>query len=182
MSTAQDDQIAVPWLDTGVIEPPPAPAPRGAAVEFQARVAPSGILTIVSGRQAVTLRQGMAGRTLTIWADLVLDGHVLRTVASRLLPPDLAFLAMRGARPAGPPPAAAAIQRHGGIPVLTADQAAEVDRKVQRDGHVLMNCSKYQVGTGLAGASVDGQMLAVARAPASYRRRHQSPHNMDIVR
>jgi hypothetical protein len=54
----------------GVVEPPPAPVPRSAAVEFEARVPPSGILTVVSGRQAVTLRQGMAGRTLTIWADL----------------------------------------------------------------------------------------------------------------
>jgi transposase InsO family protein len=166
--TAQDDQIAVPWLDTGMIEPPPAPAPRSAAVEFEARVPPSGILTVVSGRQAVTLRQGMAGRTLTIWAGLhsihlILDGHVLRTVASRLLPQDLAFLAMRGARLAGPPPAPAAIQRRGGVPVLAAGQAVEVDRKVQRDGHVLMAGGKYQVGAGLAGTTVtmrlDGHLM-----------------------
>jgi hypothetical protein len=106
---AQGDQIAVPWLDTGVIEPPPAPVPRGAAVEFEVRVPPSGMVTVVSGRQAVTMQAALAGRVLTIWADLhsihlILDGHVLRTVASRLLPQDLAFLAMRGARPAGPPP------------------------------------------------------------------------------
>jgi hypothetical protein len=166
--TAQDDQIAVPWLEAGVIEPPPAPVPRSAAVEFEARVPPSGMVTIVSGRQAVTMRQGMAGRTLTIWADLhsihlVLDGHVLRTVASRLLPQDLAFLAMRGARPAGPAPAAAAIQRRGGAPVLTAGQAVEIDRKVHRDGHVLIDAEKYQVGTGLAGATVtmrlDGHLM-----------------------
>jgi hypothetical protein len=158
VATAQDDQVAVPWLETGMIEPPPASPPRGAAVEFEARVPPSGMLTVVSGRQAVTLRQGMAGRVLTIWADLhsihlILDGHVLRTVTSRLLPQDLAFLAMRGARPAGPPPAPAALQRRNGVPALAAGQAIEVDRKVQRDGYVQLAGSKYQVGTGLAGTS-----------------------------
>jgi transposase InsO family protein len=167
MPTAKDDQIAVPWLDTGVIDPPPVPVPRSAAVEFEARVPPSGTVTIVSGRQAVTLRQGLAGRVLTIWADLhsihlLLDGHVLRTVASRLLPQDLAFLAMRGARPAGHPPAAAALQRHARAP-LPAGQAVEVDRKVHRDGHVLIGGGKYQVGTGLAGTTViirlDGHLM-----------------------
>src|SRR5712692_2980410 len=49
-----------------------------------------------------------------------------RTFASRLLPQDLAFLAMRGARPAGPPPATTAIQRRG---------------------HVQMNGSRYPVGS-----------------------------------
>ncbi|HEY5986654.1 MAG TPA: integrase core domain-containing protein [Streptosporangiaceae bacterium] len=73
-------------LRIGVIEPPPPPPPGGGAVEFQARVPPSGIVTVVSGRQALTVRAGLAGRTLTIWADLhsvhlLLDGHVLRTVA-----------------------------------------------------------------------------------------------------
>ena len=155
-------------LRIGVIEPPPGPPPGGGAVEFEARVPPSGIVTVVSGRQALTVRAGLAGRTLTIWADLhsvhlLLDGHVLRTVASRLLAQDLVFLAMRGARPAGPPPANAALPRRGGSPVLAAGQAVEVDRKVQRDGHVLIDGSKYQVGTGLAGTTVtmrlDGHLM-----------------------
>jgi hypothetical protein len=77
--------------------------PRSAAVEFEARVPPGGPLTVVADRQSPTVRQGLAGRTLTIWANLysihlMLDGHVLRTVASRLLPQDPAYLAMRGAR------------------------------------------------------------------------------------
>ena len=121
MPTAKDDQIAGrggPWLDSEVIDPPSAPVPRSAAVEFETWVPASGNVTMVSGRQAVTVRQGMAGRTLTIWVDLhsvhlVLDVHVLRIVASWLLPQDLAFLAMRGARPTGPPPAPAEIQRCG---------------------------------------------------------------------
>jgi hypothetical protein len=40
----------------------------------------------VAGRQHLSVKQGLAGRTLTVWADLhsihlLLDGHVLRTVA-----------------------------------------------------------------------------------------------------
>ena len=165
--TPQDEQVALPWAEEGIVAPP-VPVPRGAAVEFEARVPPSGMLTIVSGRQAVSVRQGLAGRTLTIWADLhsihlLLDGHVLRTVASRLLPQDLAFLAMRGARQAGPPPAPGAIQRRDGNPVLAAGQAVEIDRKVQHDGHVMVSGEKYQVGTGYAGTAVtmrlDGHLM-----------------------
>ena len=166
--TEQPGERPAEQLQIGVIEPPPAPPPGGGAVEFEARVPPSGIVTVVSGRQALTVRAGLAGRTLTIWADLhsvhlLLDGHVLRTVASRLLPHDLVFLAMRGARPAGPPPAKAALPRRNGNPVLAAGQAVEVSRKVQRDGHVLIDGTKYQVGTGLAGTTVtmrlDGHLM-----------------------
>lgn len=166
--TAQDEQVALPWAEEGIVAPPPLPVPRGAAVEFEARVPASGTLTIVSGRQSVSVTQGLAGRTLTIWADLhsihlLLDGHVLRTVASRLLPGDLAYLAMRGARQAGPEPAKAAIQHRDGKPVLAAGQAVEIDRKVHRDGHVLIDGEKYQVGTGYAGTAVtmrlDGHLM-----------------------
>ena len=166
--TAQDGQLALPWADEGVVAPPPLPAPRSAAVEFVARVSPAGDLIIVAGRQHLTLRQGMAGRTLTVWADLhsihlLLDGHVLRTVASRLLPQDLAYLAMRGARQAGPEPARAAIQQRNGKPVLAAGQAVEIDRKVHRDGHVSVDGEKYQVGAGHAGTQVtmrlDGHLM-----------------------
>jgi transposase InsO family protein len=166
--TAQDEQVALPWADEGIVAPPPLPVPRGAAVEFEVRVSPGGTVIIVSGRQSVSLKQGMAGRTLTIWADLhsihlLLDGHVLRTVASRLLPGDLAYLAMRGARPAGPEPAKAAIQQRDGKPVLATGQAVEIDRKVHRDGHVIIGGEVYQVGPGYAGTSVtmrlDGHLM-----------------------
>jgi hypothetical protein len=144
-------------------------------VEFTVRVPPSGGLTLVPGKQQVSVNQGLAGRTLTVWADLrsihlLLDGHVLRTVASRLLPADLASLAMRGARPAGPPPAAAALPRRNGAPHLGAGQAIEVDRKVQRDGHVLIAGGKCQVGFGLAGSTVvmrlDGHLMHAIAAGA----------------
>jgi hypothetical protein len=173
--TAQDEQVALPWADEGIVAPPPLPVPHGAAVEFEVRVSPGGTVIIVSGRQSVSVKQGMAGRTLTIWADLhsihlLLDGHVLRTVASRLLPQDLAYLAMRGARQAGPEPAKAAIQQRDGKPVLAAGQAIEIDRKVHRDGHVIVDGEKYQVGTGYAGTSVtmrlDGHLMHAIAAGA----------------
>ena len=56
MPTAKDDQIAVPWLDSEVIDSPSAPVPRSAAVELETRVPASGNVTIVSGWQAVTVR------------------------------------------------------------------------------------------------------------------------------
>jgi transposase InsO family protein len=168
--TAQDDQVALPWAEAEVVSPPPLPVPRSAAVEFEARVPPSGDLVIVAGRQHLTLQQGLAGRTLTVWADihsihLLLDGHVLRTTASRLLPQDLAYLAMRGARQAGPEPARAAIGRRAGQAVLAAGQAVELDRKVQRDGHVNFSGEKYQVGATHIGTAVtlrlDGHLMHV---------------------
>ena len=50
---------------------------------------PGAQITIRTGRQSVSVPRGLAGRTITIWADqrsvhLILDGEVLRTVASRL--------------------------------------------------------------------------------------------------
>lgn len=162
-------------LRVGIIEPPPLEPPGSGGVEFEVRVPPSGELTLVPGRQRVSVNAGLAGRTLMVRADLrsihlLLDGHVLRTVASRLLPADLAFLAMRGARPAGPAPAAAALPRRNGAAFLTAGQAVETDRKVQRDGHVLIAGTKCQVGFGLAGSTVtmrlDGHLMHAIAAGA----------------
>ena len=67
--TVQDEQLALSWADEGVVAPPPLPVPRSAAVEFEARVSPAGDLIVVAGRQHLSVRQGMAGRTLTVWAD-----------------------------------------------------------------------------------------------------------------
>jgi hypothetical protein len=106
------------------------------------------MVTMVSGRQAVTMQAALAGRVLTIWAvlhsiHLILDGHVLRTVASRLLPqdPDVPGHARRP--PGRTTPAAAVLPRRDGAPVLTAGQAIEVNRKVHRDGHVQLGGGQY---------------------------------------
>ncbi len=57
-------------LTVAVIESAPAPPAEGGAVELEARVPPSGGLTIRSGRQTISLHEAMAGRTVTVWADL----------------------------------------------------------------------------------------------------------------
>jgi hypothetical protein len=92
-----------------------------------------------------------------------LDGHLLRTLGSRLAPEDLAYLAMKGARPARPAPAVAALARCNGHPTLAAGQAVEVDRKVHRDGEVRLGGGQYQVGMALAGRTItlrlDGHLL-----------------------
>ena len=151
-----------------VIEPAPAPPAAGGAVEFEARVPPSGNLTLRSGRQMISLHEAMAGRTVTVWADLrsvhvSVDGHVVRTVGSRLHPDDLRHLAMRGARPAGPAPAKPALRRANGVPVLGADQAIEIDRMVSSDGTVTIAGTEHLIGFAWAGRKVtlrlDGHLM-----------------------
>jgi transposase InsO family protein len=167
-TTSSGPAATVPGQDRPVADPATESAADGVAVEFEARVPPSGTITVVSGKQQVDVHPALAGRTLTIWADqrsihLVLDGHVLRTVSSRLRPGDLKFLSMRGARPAGPAPAGAALTRVNGKVHLGAGQAVEFDRKVHRDGHVLIAGGKTQVGFSLAGSTVvmrlDGHLM-----------------------
>ena len=110
-----------------VIEPP-ADRPDENAIEFEVRIPPSGEVNLVPDRQRFSLPRGLAGRTVIVWADLrslhiLLEGHLVRTVVSRLLPQDLAPLVMRyGARPAGAAPAAPTLRQVNGNPVLAADQ------------------------------------------------------------
>jgi transposase InsO family protein len=158
---------AEPVARSEVVDVSP-PAPRSAAVEFEVRVPPSGEVNLASSRQRISVKQGLAGRTLTVWADLrsihlLLDGHLVRTLGSQLLPEDLAHLVMRGARPAGPEPATAALPRLGGSPVLAPGKAVEVDRKIHRDGHVSIANTRYQVAFALAGRvatlRLDGHLM-----------------------
>jgi hypothetical protein len=159
---------SAPRLTVEMIKAPPAGSPGGAAVEFEVRVPPSGAFKLVPGKQQISVSQGLAGRTLIVWADLrsihlVLDGHLLRTIGSRLLPEDLQYLAMRGARRAGPEPAIAALPRVNGTPVLGAGQAVEVDRKVNKDGNVQIAGTRCVVGFALAGRKImlrlDGHLM-----------------------
>ncbi len=151
-----------------VIEPAPTPPAESGAVEFEARVPPSGQLNIRSGRQSIALHEAMAGRTVTVWADLrsvhvSVDSHVVRTVASRLRPDDLQHLAMRGARAAGPAPAKPALRRANGVPVLEPGQAIEIDRMVSSDGTVTIAGAEHLIGFAWAGRKValrlDGHLM-----------------------
>lgn len=142
---------------------------EGAAIEFEARVPPGAQITIRTGRQSVSVPRGLAGRTITIWADqrsvhLSLDGELLRTVASRLSPDDLRYLSMRGARPAGPPPAPAALRRTGGAnAALAAGAAIELERAVNKDGKIALDGTKHLVGFAYAGRRItlrlDGHLM-----------------------
>ncbi|WP_131768697.1 IS481 family transposase [Candidatus Protofrankia californiensis] len=161
-------ELAPSSLVIGVIEPPAGPISDGAAVEFEVRIPPAGNITIRSERQFVSLHHSMAGRTVTVWADLrsihlSCDGHVIRTVASRLLPEDLRYLAMRGARPAGPAPERPALRRANGTAVLEPGQAVEIDRAVNKDGLVAIGGTQHLVGFTWAGRRVtlrlDGHLL-----------------------
>lgn len=115
-----------------VIEPPAPIAEdvEGAAVAFEVRIPPSGEVSILTGRQRFSLHQAMAGRTVTVWADLrtvhvLLDGEVVRTIASRLRPEDLRRLSMRvPARPDRHQPS----RRCGGATALRSYPKAELSR------------------------------------------------------
>jgi hypothetical protein len=142
-----------------VIEPPRHSGGDGAAAEFEVRVSPGGDVQIRSGRQVVSLHHSMAGRAVTVWADLrsihlSCDGHVIRTVASRLRPQDLSYLAMRGARPAGPAPQRPAMRRVNGTAVIPPGHAAEVDRAVNKDGMAIIGGTSHLVGFAWAGRRV----------------------------
>ncbi|MEV0705118.1 integrase core domain-containing protein [Saccharopolyspora sp. NPDC050389] len=164
--STSDETVSTLAID--VIEAPAAAATDGTGVEFETRVPPSGELSVRSGRQTISLHQAMAGRTVTIWADqrsihVVANGHVVRTVSSRLRPDDLRHLAMRGARPAGPQPAQPALRRLNGTPVLPEGGAVEIDRTVTRHGAVSIAGTTHLIGFAHAGRKVtlrlDGHLM-----------------------
>jgi hypothetical protein len=112
--------------------------------------------------------KSLAGRTVTVWADLrsihlSLDGEVVRTVQSRLVPEDLTHLAMRGARPAGPQPDRPALRRANGMAVVRPGDVVEIDRTVTKDGVVSIAGSSHLVGFAWARRRVtlrlDGHLM-----------------------
>lgn len=107
-----------------------------------------------------------------------LDGHLVRTAASRPSARDLRWLTLRGARPAGPPPASPALPHTQGALAVPAGQAVEIDRVVHRDGLVDVGGTTFQVGTALSGQMItlrlDGHLMHaiaddVLAAPGSVR-------------
>jgi len=133
----------------------PAAAPAGQdsgsnghdrAVELDREVPPSGNLWIAG--QQVWLGPAMTGRTVRIWAGLsqvhvLLDGHRIKTLPSRLDARDLARLAAAGAKAAGPPP----------LPPASGD-VIEVDRTVNASGSVSLGDRIVSAGLPLAGQRV----------------------------
>jgi transposase InsO family protein len=149
-----DDEAAVlPAQDT-------ASGRQGRAVELDREVPPSGNLWLAG--QQIWLGPAMTGRTVRLWAGLdlvhvLLDGHRVKTLPSRLDARDLARLAASGARPAGPPP----------LPPASGD-VTEVDRTVNASGNVSLGDHIISAGLPLAGQRVtlrlDGPVAHVLAA------------------
>jgi hypothetical protein len=119
---------------------------QGKAVELDRLVPSSGNLWVAG--QQVWLGPAMTGRTVRLWAGLkqvhvLLDGHRIKTLPSRLDARDLARLAAAGARPAGPPP----------LPPASGD-VTEVDRTVNASGNVSLGDHIISAGLPLAGQRV----------------------------
>ena len=144
----------------------PAAAPAGPGLRQQRprpggragpEVPPSGNLWIAG--QQIWLGPAMTGRTVQIWAGLsqvhvLLDGHRIKTLPSRLDARDLSRLAGAGAQPAGPPP----------LPPAAGD-VIEVDRTVNASGNVSLGDRMISAGLPLPGQRVtlrlDGPVVHV---------------------
>jgi transposase InsO family protein len=143
-------------------------SPSGGAVEFETVISPAGVLSVLPRVQRLKMGQALAGQVARIWADEVtvhvtIGGQLAKTVPSSLGPEDLAELRMRGAAPAGPPPAMPAPARAD----LPAGTVIEVDRAVDADGIADLAGCKIKVGAELARSKVtlrlDGHLLHVIR-------------------
>ncbi|WP_370523859.1 integrase core domain-containing protein [Nocardia sp. CY15] len=160
-----DDIDCAPTEVVNVIEP--AAAAIECAIEWEARVPASGELTLTHRRQSISLRNYI-GRVVTIWADsrsvhVTLDGQLIRTVPSRLLPEHLAALTMRGARRAGHAPGAPALRKAHGATMIAPGEAIEIERVVTRDGTAQIARHRHVVGFAWAGRTIilrlDGHLM-----------------------
>jgi hypothetical protein len=95
-------------------------------------ISPGGVLGVIPAVQRIKMGAGQAGQLAHVWADeftvhVLIGGQLVKTVPSSLDVEDLAVLKMRGASPAGPPPAAPApaLALAGALPGGTV---IEVDR------------------------------------------------------
>ncbi|MGW7276240.1 IS481 family transposase [Streptomyces sp. NPDC054864] len=136
-------------------------------MEFETVVGASGLVGVLPRVQRVRLGKEYAGRRARVWADeqtvhIVIDGELVRSVASCLDAGNLHELSMRGAVRAGPPPAAAATGRLGRLEPGTV---IEVDRKVDLSGVASLGKTEVTVGYELANQRVtlrlDGHLMHV---------------------
>ncbi|WP_230595561.1 integrase core domain-containing protein [Rhodococcoides fascians] len=150
---------------------------RSGAVELDIQIPPGGVAN-VGGVQQLWIGRNHAGRTVTLWIDLVsihviLDGAVIKTVRSRLTTTDLERLSMRGTRPGRTSPASAAVDATS---LETAPRPIEIDRTAGRDGSVIVAGNRLQLGVDRAGMRVTlriegGLIQSVATTFCLQRRR-----------
>ena len=94
------------------------------------------MLGVILAVRRIKLGVERTGQLARQWADqftvhVLIGGPLVKTVPSILNAEDLATLKVRGASPAGPPPAAPAPGKAGALPVGTV---IEVDRAVDSNG------------------------------------------------
>lgn len=139
------------------------------AVEFDTVIAGTGLLSVLTRVQRVKMGPERAGQLARIWADehsvhILIDGALVKTVASNLAPADLNEIQLRGARPAGGPPPAAAAVRAGKLP---AGAVIEADRTVGDSGSLTLGGIEVPVGMQFARQRVtvrlDGHLMHVIR-------------------
>ena len=93
--------------------PPAVIAPVSAgAVEFDTVIAGTGLRSVPAPTQGIRMGPQHTGQLAHVQADehsvhIRVGGVLVKAAASNLAPADLSVLRLRGARPAGPPPAAA---------------------------------------------------------------------------
>jgi transposase InsO family protein len=141
--------------------------PSAGAVEFDTIIAASGLLAVIPSVQRISMGPKRGGQRAHVWVDeytvhVLVDGELVKTVPSNLSAEDLCDLSMRGARPAGAPPASASVGRAATLPAATV---IEVDRHVDTNGYAELAKHRLRVGGELARRKVtlrlDGHLVHV---------------------
>jgi transposase InsO family protein len=173
VSVEREPAAAAPRRHAGALTPAAGPVPRlvlsppGQAVEFETVISPAGVLSVLPRVQRLKMGPALAGQVARVWADEVtvhvtIGEQLVKTVPSSLDHEDLAELRMRGAAPAGPPPALPAPARAAALPAGTV---IEVDRTVDVNGNADLAGRKVKIGAELARGKVtlrlDGHLLHV---------------------
>ncbi|WFB05610.1 IS481 family transposase [Streptomyces sp. LX-29] len=141
--------------------------PSAGALEFDTVVAASGQLAVLPSVQRIKIGAAHGGQRAHVWVDeysvhVFVAGQLVKTVPSNLDADDLHTLRLRGARPAGPPPATAAAE---GLKALPDYAAVDVDRSLDHEGKTTLGGQKIKIGAELAKQRVtlrlDGHLLHV---------------------
>ncbi len=136
------------------------------AVEFDTIISASGQLNVVAGVQRIRMGATRASLGAHVWADensihIIMDEVLVKTVPSNLSAEDLQHLRMRGALPAGPPPAPPAPATSD----IPAGAAIEVDRTLDGDGCAGLAGQRVKIGPELQRQRVtlrlDGHLMHV---------------------
>jgi hypothetical protein len=136
------------------------------AVEFDTVIAASGVLSVLPRTQRIKMGPNHAGQPAHVWADehsvhILIDGQLVRTLPSNLSTDDIHELRLRGAVPAGPPPADPAVRDR----CLPGGTAVEVDRTVNAYGTIGLGGHDLLLGAHLAGqrvtARLDGHLIHI---------------------